>query len=657
MRNLQAHNIRRRISLTAFISYLAKHQTGMFFHQRNHMRLQFSFILLIAFILISGCAPTSDKRHADFVNDPHSYANLNDVRTTHISLDLTVDFEAKEIRGTATLDIENMTGADSLILDTDGLAIHEVTLDGGVKTGFTLGARHEAFGAPLAIAITKETHHVTVHYSTGDDAKALQWLDPEQTAGKQKPFLFTQSQAILARSWIPCQDSPGARVTYDARITTRSDLMALMSAKNDTSLHADGIYTFRMDYRIPPYLFALAVGDVRFQSLGPRSGVYAEPVLLEKSAWEFADTEKMIDAAEKLYGPYRWGRYDILVLPPSFPYGGMENPLLTFATPTIIVGDRSLTALVAHELAHSWSGNLVTNRTWNDFWLNEGFTTYFEHRIMESVYGSAYDDMTAQLDFNDLRASIADVGEDSPDTKLKQDLSGRDPDGVMSTVAYEKGFLFLRMCERTIGRERWDPFLRNWFDAYAFKSATTEDFLTVLRDSLIRGDRALEDKLLLDEWVYGTGLPANVPITESTELEKVDQAITQWRSGTALAKLDTRGWVTHHWKYFLTRLPIDMSLSDMHALDKAFQFTKSRNAEIASLWFGHVIEHRYASAYEELEEFLTSMGRRKFVRPLFRKMSVTPEGMALAQRIYKRARPTYHPVTRNTIDKMLGVSS
>ncbi len=314
--------------------------------------------------------------------DPHSYSRPDQVAVKHLNLDLTVDFSQQKLAGKATLDLDNKTGASELVLDTRDLDVTRVTLDSGAEAKFALGDDAKFLGRPLRIEITPQTKSVTVEYSTRPAAAAVQWLSPDQTAGKQHPFLFTQSQAILARTWVPCQDSPAVRMTYDATVHAPKELLAVMSAENPQAKNADGVYTFKMDKPIPSYLLALAVGDLEFRSLGARTGVYAEPSRVEKAAWELADTEKMIEAAEKLYGPYRWGRYDLLVLPPSFPFGGMENPRLTFATPTIIAGDRSLVNLVAHELAHSWSGNLVTNATWNDFWLNEGFTTYFENRII-----------------------------------------------------------------------------------------------------------------------------------------------------------------------------------------------------------------------------------------------------------------------------------
>ena len=420
--------------------------------------------------------------------DVHSYSNPHEVGVHHLDLDLDVRFDERKLAGSVTLSVHRVrTGAETLVLDTRDLIIHGVENttgdDGTFEAAYQLGETDPVLGAPLSITLEPGTTHVRVRYETRPTASALQWLAPEQTSGKQQPFMFTQSQAIHARSWIPLQDSPGVRVTYSARVRTPSTLRAVMSAANDPAALIDGDYTFHMGQPVPSYLIALAVGDLGFESLGPRAGVYAEPAILSAAAAEFADTEAMIAATERLYGPYRWERYDLLVLPPSFPFGGMENPRLTFATPTILAGDKSLVSLVAHELAHSWSGNLVTNATWRDFWLNEGFTTYIERRIIEEVYGPRRAEMEAVLGYQVLKDELERL--DDADAILHVDLTGRDPDDGMTQVPYEKGALFLRSLEEAVGRDRFDQFLRAYFDRFAFQSITTNDFLSQLETHLL----------------------------------------------------------------------------------------------------------------------------------------------------------------------------
>ncbi|MEM7559822.1 MAG: M1 family aminopeptidase/hydrolase, partial [Planctomycetota bacterium] len=352
---------------------------------------------------------------------PHSCARPDQVAVKHLHLDLSVNFEEKRLAGAATLTIERRDkAAKELRLDTRGLDIEAVTC-GDAELDWALGEDDAQLGKALTITLPKEdsasSNRIKIEYATRPSAEALQWLTPEQTTDKKHPFLFTQSQAILARTWVPCQDTPAVRITYSAKIGVPPELMAVMSASNPQEKNASGVYEFKMEQPIPSYLLALAVGDLQFRSLGPRSGVYCEPSVLKRAEWELADTERMIEAAEKLYGKYRWDRYDVIFLPSSFPFGGMENPRLTFATPTILAGDRSLVALIAHELAHSWSGNLVTNSTWNDFWLNEGFTVYFEQRIMEAIFGRQYSEMLARLTLDGLLAEIKEL--DERDTWLK----------------------------------------------------------------------------------------------------------------------------------------------------------------------------------------------------------------------------------------------
>jgi leukotriene-A4 hydrolase len=585
--------------------------------------------------------------------DPHSFARPWEVAVDHLDLDLTVDFAEKRLTGHATLHLRNAGGADTLHLDTRDLDIRRVTLaDGKTAAPFTLGPPVPFLGRDLAIRLAPDTRAVRVEYSTRPEAAALQWLTPAQ-AGSLLPFLFTQSEAILARTWVPCQDTPAVRQTYDATVRVPREHLAVMSAENPTSRSADGVYHFHMPQAVPAYLLALAVGDLTFKPLGSRAGVYALPTVIDRAAWELADTPRMIEAAEKLYGPYKWGRYDLLILPPSYPFGGMENPRLTFATPTILAGDRSLVSLVAHELAHSWSGNLVTNASWNDFWLNEGFTVYFERRIMEALYGKEYADMLAVLGRQDLDDTIARMGSDSPDTRLHLDLAGRDPDDGMSTIGYEKGALLLATIEASVGRQRFDRFLREYFDTFAFQSMDTRRFVAYLHTHLLDGTPGLAESLRLDEWLYSPGVPATAVAVRSAAFARVDQAVAAFSRGTAPAELQTSGWTTHHWLRFLHDLPATLSPIQMAQLDAAFHFTTSGNDEILDEWLLLAVRHDYPPANAALERFLLTVGRRKYVQPLYAELAKTPAGAETALRIYTRARPGYHSVTQGSIDKLL----
>jgi len=407
-----------------------------------------------------------------------------------------------------------------------------------------------------------------------------------------------------------------------------------------------------MPQAIPSYLIALAVGDLTFKPLGTRTGVFTEPVMLEKAAGELQDTEKMVSATEKLYGPYRWGRYDILVLPPSFPIGGMENPRLTFATPTILAGDKSLVSLIAHELAHSWSGNLVSNATWRDFWLNEGFTTYLERRIIEEIYGRPREEMEAVLARQNLEKELRELKD--PDEILHVDLSGRDPDEGFTQVPYEKGALFLRHLEETFGRERFDQFLKGYFDHFAFKSITTAEFIAYLKKNLLDSNPQLAAKIPVEEWIYKPGLPAGAPQPKSDAFEKIERQAGDWLQGKSLAAdLPANDWSTQQWLHFLLSLPAELSLSKMQELDQRYHLTKMGNAEIAHQWLLMSIRNKYQPAYPRLEEYLTSIGRQKLIKPLYEELAKTPYGRARALKIYGKARAGYHPIAVTTIDKIL----
>lgn len=582
--------------------------------------------------------------------DTHSFARPNEAAATHLNLDIRVDMAQQQISGTATYDLKRQSG-DSVIFDTHGLTIESVRAGDGSSLPFTMG-EPGLLGQALRISLPSGVDKVSIQYVTGPNAKALQWLAPVQTGDKRFPFLFTQGEAILTRSWIPIQDSPGIRITYDAHVVVPPELMAVMSATNPQERSGDGSYHFRMDKAIPPYLIALAVGDIHFKATGKRTGVYAERGMVDTAAWELADMEQMVEAAEKLYGPYRWGRYDVIILPPSFPFGGMENPCLTFATPTIIAGDRTLTTLIAHELAHSWSGNLVTNATWSDFWLNEGFTVYFEHRITEAVYGKDYNDMSSVLGFQDLLHTIAEIDSSAHphDSALHLDLEGRDPDDGMTDIAYEKGYALLRLIESKVGRPKFDAFLRNYFDHFAFRSITTDVFKEYIKKELLDPEQVDLD---LDEWINKPGLPADVIVPSTRKFADVDAQLERWNAGTPAKELDTQGWVTFQWMHFLRHLPAGQNERHMDELNATFGFMDSGNSEILAAWLEQCVKNRYAKGDDKLEEFLTTVGRRKFLTPLYEALMKTEEGKKMAVKIYSKARPNYHSVSIRTIDDLL----
>ncbi|MFB9861933.1 M1 family metallopeptidase [Rufibacter immobilis] len=597
----------------------------------------------------------NDSPTATFTADPHSFSQPQKARITHVDWQLEVDFNTKTIHGSGIYHLAH-SETDEIVLDVRNLQILAVYLDDESQaTDFRLGEEKPFLGQGLHIPLLPQTRSLRLEFKTTPGSAALQWLEPTQTAGKTQPFLFTQSQAILARTWLPCQDSPGIRFTYTAKVTVPAHLLPLMSADNPQQKNENGTYFFKMENPIPSYLLSLAVGDLVFSPIGDRCGVYAEPSSIEAAAYEFADTEKMLLAAEELYGPYLWGRYDLLVLPPSFPFGGMENPKLTFATPTIIAGDRSLTSLVAHELAHSWSGNLVTNATWNDFWLNEGFTVYFERRIMEALYGPEYAEMLHTLGYQDLLHTLADLSSTPLDTCLKLNLENRDPDEGLTEIAYEKGNYFLRHLERLVGRERFDGFVKKYFSTFRFQSMDTAGFEQFLEKELLNGNEELRRQVNTQGWIHSPGLPAGTPAMHAALFEKVLQELHKWQAGTPAQGLVTQGWSTHEWMFFLTNLPDTLGKAQLEELDQAFGFTLSHNAEIQAEWYRHAIGHGYTAAYAALEEFLVRVGRRKFLLPLYKALLQTPQGKSLAQQIYQKARPNYHAVSTSSLDALLRV--
>jgi leukotriene A-4 hydrolase/aminopeptidase len=624
--------------------------------------MKFISIAIVSLVLATACSRTPAEppspRQTAVPKDPSSYSNLDSFVAKHLVLDLTADFTTKTLSGTAELRFDRRDpNAAEVVLDTRDLRIDTVEAASGAgawtATTHRLEAATPAFGSALHIAMPAGADRVRVRYSTSPGARGLQWLAASQTAGKKHPFLFSQAQAIQARSFIPLQDTPGVRMTYDATIRTPKDLVAVMAAEMEPSKER-GVFPFRMPQAIPSYLIALAIGDLAFKPMSDRTGVWAEPAVVDAAAREFEDTEKMIVATEKLYGPYRWGRYDILVLPPSFPFGGMENPRLTFATPTVIAGDKSLVALVAHELAHSWSGNLVTNATWRDFWLNEGFTTYLERRIVEAIYGTHVADMQAAIGVSDL-AEARKTLEVKGDRTLLPDLTGRDPDDAFSSVPYEQGQLFLVFLESKFGRDAFDAFLRKWFDEHAFESATTEEFLAFLKTNLLDSKPGAVTDAQIQEWLHTEGIPAFAVLPMSDAFAKVEQARDAWLKGgsiDALAKTAS-AWSTQEWMHFVDSLPRKMEPGRLAALDQRFKLTDSMNSEIAHVWFRLAIANRYTAAYPAMERYMVGIGRRKLIVPLYRDLAGYPEGLALATKIFAKARDGYHPLAQTTVADLL----
>lgn len=625
--------------------------------------MRFLFAALSVSLALAGCnvpesgdpgapkvAPVLDRPDAI---DTQTFAKPLEARVNHVDLDLDLDFETKTVSGTAMIDIIADKGVDTVILDDDRLEIESVTDAEGKPLEYEVGEAVEGKGAPLSITMG-DAREITIAYSASD-ADALQWLSPEQTAGGDHPYLFSQGQATLNRTWIPTQDSPGIRQTWSARISAPEELTVVMSglSQGDPEQLDDGrrAFTFAMDKPVAPYLIALAAGDIVFEELGPRSGVWSEPEMIEAAAKELEDTEAMIEAAEELYGPYRWGRYDMIVLPPAFPYGGMENPVMTFLTPTFIAGDKSLTGLIAHELAHNWSGNLVTNAVWGDGWLNEGVTSYFENRIIEQVYGKERAEQEAALSYANIEKTLADVGMDAPGTALHTKSDGGELIG--SAIAYDKGAYFLRTIEHEVGRDRFDAWLTQWFDNHAFQPATSQMILDDMMENLVESPEEAE-KLKLREWIFEPGLPDNVHKPDPKAFAEVDAAAAAFANDRKLDDLAWESWTSAERQRFLANLPRALENAELAGLDEALQLSASTNNEELFLWLDLAMANRYEAAVPQTEQFLSRVGRAKFVRPLFTTLRDQGAwGQAIARRVYAKTRSSYHSVTQGGVDKVL----
>jgi leukotriene-A4 hydrolase len=627
--------------------------------------------LAISTVFSCGASAT-DSGPIDPAFDYHSYANVDQFRTTHLDLDLRVDFTFKTITGSVTLELKRLDPRSTqLVLDTKGLMILDVTQKATdvlgataknqtiwVSRPFHLEKPDPILGSALVIDLPpskRGTESIKIDYETTEASSALQWLTDKQSS-RHKPFLYTESEPIGARTWIPLQDTPQVRATYKAKIRTEDRLRAVMSAENDPKAKpvAAGpfsTYSFVMPQAVPSYLIALAVGDLEYQETGPRTGVYAEKSMIKAAAKEFADTESMIQANEKMFGPYRWSRYDILVMPPSFPEGGMENPRLSFITPTVIVGDKSLVSVIAHELAHSWAGNLVGNATWRDFWLNEGFTDYMESRIMTAVYGEPRASMEAVLGVKALQADLQKLK--PADQILAIDLRDRDPGDGLTSVPYEKGRLFFNYLDAKFGRERFDAFLRGYFDHFAFKSINSEQFISYLQENLLDRFPGIVTRAEVNTWILSPGLPADAVLPVTTLFQPVDAARDAWLAGKLQSKKIGADWVAQQWLYFLDAMPPTLTAAQMADLDKALQLSKSPNAEIGHSWFMLVVANNYQPSFPRLEEYLKTIGRRKLIEPLYESLMKTSAGTAVAKRVFAKARPGYHPETVKAIEAIV----
>jgi len=625
------------------------------------------FALLLSIFFIVACSQEEDAGKAadveetavDLSHDYFSFANTDQFVTENLQLDLTVDFSLKELRGLAVLKMRRLDpSATDIILDTRDLHIDSIlvggTEDDGTEASFEYAQTDLVLGQALKITLPDGLEQqqdlvLRIFYQTDPGASALQWLPPELTAGGKYPFMFSQSQSIHARSWVPLQDSPSVRITYQATIRTPPELLAVMSADNDPLTPRNGEYTFTMPQPVPSYLLAIAVGNLYFASIGEQTGIYAEPETLDAATFEFASTQQMLDTAASIYGPYQWGRYDLLILPPSFPFGGMENPRLSFITPSVLAGDQSLVSLIAHELAHSWSGNLVSNKTWRDIWLNEGITSYLDARLMEVLFGKDRADEERVLSYRELLQGLEEI---SPAMQALAPVERLDdPDESQGSLYYQKGQLFLQHMENIFGRKTFDPFLAAYFKNFEFQSISTEQFLDYLDQNLLQEYPGKFNRAQAEEWLYQPGLPADAPVPYSATLETASEMAASWSAGeTPVEAIPLSEWSPQAAVHFINSLPVELTDAQLNELDANFDFSQSRNAEIARAWFIQVAKRRYLPAYGAMQEHLNRYGRTRLIKPVYLALAKNGQDTDLADEIFSAARSKYHPITIAAIE-------
>ncbi|KAK7101710.1 leukotriene A-4 hydrolase-like [Littorina saxatilis] len=614
--------------------------------------------------------------------DPCSFSRPDLCIVTNIDLDLAVDFEKNVIAGTAHLHVEKKRDAiEALVLDTKDLNIEAVSEQG---SGRVLEFKHhdegniKAFGSKLEITLPSDAGKrliVSIQYITSPTCSALQWLCPEQTAGKRQPYLFSQCQAIHARSLFPCQDTPTVKFTYTAKVKAPREITILMSAVRLGAVACEGdsssrVHQFEQKVPIPSYLLAIVGGDIESRDIGPRSKVWSEKELVEQAAFEFAETEKMLRTAENLLGPYVWGQYDLLILPPSFPYGGMENPCLTFVTPTILAGDRSLADVVAHEISHSWTGNLVTNSTFQDFWLNEGHTVFAERKITSRMHGGEpLRQFLANEGWKTLQETVATLtkAKESAYTKLIPDLTGVDPDDAFSSVPYEKGFALLCYLEQILGGSAvYEPFLRAYIEHFKYQSITSQQW----KDFLFSYFCSEEDQRKLqavdwNTWFFAEGMPNVQPQFDSSLAKPCQDLASQWLTAadtdlSSFTATDLQQFSALQKREFIALLlqaETVVTVAKLQTMDTLYQLSAIRNSEICFRWLRLGVKSRWKDIIPRALEFVTEQGRMKFVRPIYRDLYQWEEAREAAIENFKKHCVEMHSTTAKEVAKDLHLAA
>ncbi|OLY83163.1 Leukotriene A-4 hydrolase-like protein [Smittium mucronatum] len=624
--------------------------------------------------------------------DPNSLSNLDEIITRNVHLDLTVDFDRKLLHGFVILTLDSLiAGVSQVVLDTNGLSIasvFECSSEEDLPLEFALSDEVEFYGSALTIKLRSSRNEgdkfdIKINYQTTDSSASLQFLTPQQTKGKKYPFLFTQCQSIYARSMFPCQDSPSVKIVYTANLRTPKPLIGLMSAISTGSKDEgeSSVFTFKQNIPIPSYLVVIAAGDLRKHDLGPRTAVWAEPEMIDACKYEFKDLEHIVSVGESLITPYVWGRYDLLVLPPSFPYGGMENPCLTFVTPTMIAGDRSLVDLISHELAHSWSGNLVTTRNWEHFWLNEGWTTFFERQITAELSGRPMSQLLSILGIKSLYEDVVLMGKDNVLTNLVPNLKGIHPDDAFSSVPYEKGYNMLYYLKELLGHSFWDSFSRSYILKFSNKSIDTNDFKKYLyeRVEVDLGEKGMGqlESVDWDHWFHKPGMP---PVENNFDNSLQIAAISlanKWCSPSSdyasFKKSEFDSLYTHQKLVFFSELKdrlekqksgdnsgmyTDLSNPKLlEAMDSLYQLSYTGNFEVRAGWLYYALTAHYKGCFNAAVGMVEDQGRMKFTRPTYRLLNkcVDEGGDKLAKETFLRLELTYHPICSRLVRKDLGL--
>lgn len=582
------------------------------------------------------------------VNDPHSFSTTEQGTIQHIDFRLEINFEERTIQGESVYSFSEPL-QEALYLDIRDLTIRRVHTS-GKDLPWTIDKHDAIKGSRLHISDMGGASSCSIEYTTSPSASALQWLNPSQTSGGVHPFLYSQSQPIHARSIFPCQDTPSVRFTFSADVTVTAPLSVVMGASRVGSREGDSnSFRFEMPQPIPSYLFAIASGDIHFNPIGERCGVYAEPKLLDAATWEFAKTEEMLHIAEGLFGQYAWDRYDILILPPAFPYGGMENPRLTFLNPMFIIGDRGETIIVTHELAHAWTGNLVTNATWEDFWLNEGWTTYAQSRITEELEGKEYSQFRAALSRNFMFEDMKRFGMDSKFTQLNFPMAGVDPDDVLSTIPYHKGSAFLTLLEKTVGRVRFDEFIKKYIRTYRFKSLSTQGFLDFLRKEI----PDIDAKVDIDNWIYGAGFPQEAPVLHSKIYDQVAALAESFSQGKLPTESDVSGWKSAEKVLFMRLIPEVISSEDCKYIEALFDLKEELNPSPLTFFYIIALHSAYEVAWPGIETLLRKFGRGLLVNRIYRAMVKSEWARDRARPLFESTRPRLHPLTIAGVENIL----